>query len=151
MPNLNIIKLYNNLLNFKISNVLFFIVPPIAYHLFKPYALHVTKGIYIIFLLLTLVGCGSVYFHSTLSLAGQLMDELLILWVVMIGYSILMPNQFLPKYFKANKNVYSLLVFVFTVIATLVCLLDPYLNAYFLMLSSLPILLMVILVIFNKK
>jgi alkaline ceramidase len=86
-----------------VSNILFFIVPPIACQLFKPYAIHVTKGIYLIFLLLILVGVGSVYFHSTLSLAGQLMDELLILWVVMTSYAILMPVQFLPQYFRTNK------------------------------------------------
>lgn len=81
----------------------FFIVPPIAFRLFQPYSVYVTRGVYVILLLMMTVGAGSVYFHSTLSLAGQLMDELLILWVVMISYGILMPPQILPQFFRTNR------------------------------------------------
>lgn len=56
--------------------------------------------------MLALVGLGSVYFHATLSLAGQLMDELLILWVVMTSYAILIPIQYLPQYFRLNTYLY---------------------------------------------
>lgn len=83
--------------------MLFFVVPPIGFYLWRPYSRHVTQGINLILFLLILVGLGSVYFHSTLSLAGQLMDELLILWVVMTSYAILIPTQFLPQYFKNNR------------------------------------------------
>ena len=89
--------------------MLFFAVPPIGFYLWRPYSQHVTRGINLILFLLILVGVGSVYFHSTLSIAGQLMDELLILWVVMTSYAILIPTQFIPKYFKTNRFDFNMI------------------------------------------
>ncbi len=71
--------------------------------LFQDYGNYVTKGIHLIWLLLVAVGVGSVYFHATLSMAGQLMDELLILWVLMASYTILYPEKYMPNFFKQNR------------------------------------------------
>lgn len=73
----------NNVSNFcfKFSNVLFLVMPPILMHLFKPYGKYVHQGIHIVWLMLIVVGISSAYFHATLSLIGQLLDEISILWV----------------------------------------------------------------------
>lgn len=39
----------------------------------------------LIYLLMILAGIGSAYFHTTLSLAGQLIDELSVVWLVFFG------------------------------------------------------------------
>jgi alkaline ceramidase len=56
-------------------------VPPIAIYLFRDYARRVNHGIQAVMVMLMVVGVTSMYFHGTLSLMGQLMDELSILWV----------------------------------------------------------------------
>lgn len=89
----------------KISNAPFFIVPPIMIYLFRSYSSNVTKGIDLIWVFLIIVGLGSVYFHSTLTLAGQLMDELSILWILALSYVVLFPEKYMPSYFVQNRSV----------------------------------------------
>jgi hypothetical protein len=52
----------------KVSNIFFFLVPPIMIFLFRPYSKRVANGIMILWILLIIIGIGSVYFHATLSL-----------------------------------------------------------------------------------
>ena len=54
-------------------------------HLFKPYARKVGPGCNVVWLLMSVVGVGSFYFHATLSFAGQLVDELAIGWAQLAG------------------------------------------------------------------
>lgn len=76
-----LISTFNNRAQFQISNIFFLAFPPLLIYLFKDYGRHVNPGIHIVWLMLIIVGLASTYFHATLSLIGQLLDELSILWV----------------------------------------------------------------------
>ena len=110
----------------QVSNLLFLLLPPLLIFLFQPYGKLIQKEIHIIWILLFVIGATSAYFHATLSLVGQslhedlvtnlsqskrllklfvfllnqqlgqLLDELSILWVAIIGTAIWFPSRHLP-------------------------------------------------------
>lgn len=43
------------------------------------------------------------YFHMTLSLLGQLLDEIAILWLLASSYSIWMPRCYFPTFLGENR------------------------------------------------
>lgn len=50
------------------------------------------------------VGVGSIYFHATLSFAGQLIDELAIAWVLLAGFAIWTPKEIIRVWpFKGSR------------------------------------------------
>ncbi|XP_051153208.1 alkaline ceramidase [Leptopilina boulardi] len=121
-----------------LSNVLFLLLPPILMHLFKDYGRFVNPGIHIIWFLLMVVGVSSAYFHATLSLIGQLLDELAILWVYMAGFCMFFPRRYFPKNFVHNRKQFSFYVFLSTLVATGLALIHPVLNAFALMCLGIP-------------
>ena len=69
----------------------------------RQYARRVTYGVHLVWFMLIIVGVGSVYFHATLSLVGQLVDEMAILWVLMAALALWFPKDFMPLYYKKNR------------------------------------------------
>ena len=66
-----------------------------------------------IWVLLVVVGLSSAYFHATLSLFGQLLDETAILWVIMAGFSMWYPKAAMPAALKdkdGSRRTFSYLV-----------------------------------------
>ncbi|TSY41752.1 Protein ENL [Bagarius yarrelli] len=75
----------------------------------------------------------------TLSFMGQMLDELSILWVLAIGYSLWFPRTHFPHFVK-DRSSFSRMVMVSTVITTLLSFVKPTANAYALNFFALHIL-----------
>lgn len=121
-----------------ISNILFLLFPPILIVLFKEYGKYVNPGIHLVWVLLIVVGLCSAYFHATLSFVGQLLDEIAILWVFMAGFSLFCPKRYYPKFCHRDRPKFSKLMFSLSVIATLLSVWKPIVNAFVLMAMSVP-------------
>ena len=133
-----------------VSNLLFLIMPPFLMHLHKSYACSMGNGIHLIWALLFVVGASSAYFHATLSLLGQLLDEMAILWVVMAGFAMWYPKAAMPKRFREKKGrkKFATAVFAFTCVSTSLGFLEPAFNAFFLMTLGVP---SVIMLVYNLR
>lgn len=83
--------------------MLFFVFPPLLIYLFRQYARQVSPGVNLVWILLAVVGAGSVYFHATLSLVGQLIDEIAIIWVFMAALALWWPKRFMPLFLEQNR------------------------------------------------
>ena len=81
-------------------------------HLHQPYAETMGPGIHVIWLLLIVVGASSAYFHATLSLLGQLLDEIAILWVVMAGFAMWYPKAAMPPSLRDKEGRKTFISFV---------------------------------------
>jgi len=121
-----------------ISNVVFLVIPPILVQLFHQYGKFVSKGIYLVWSLFLFVGLSSAYFHATLSLLGQFLDELSILWLIATGFALWFPRRLLPAYFHGNRKSFQKLVILIASLATALSCLEPTINAFALMLLGVP-------------
>lgn len=121
------------------SNFIYLIGPPLLVHLHADYAQWISKSIDIVWWFFTIVGISSAYFHATLSLFGQLVDELSILWTFMIAIASFCPRRYLPEQFKDRRDKFSLCIGVITVILTVLSVFEPAINAFALMFLIVPV------------
>lgn len=61
-------------------------------YLFQDYSCIIGGGVNMVWVLIMVIGASSAYFHATLSLVGQLLDEVAILWVLLAGYALWTPK-----------------------------------------------------------
>ncbi|KFM58330.1 Alkaline ceramidase, partial [Stegodyphus mimosarum] len=120
-----------------ISNILFFVFPPLLIGLFREYAQYVNRGVYLIWALLLTVGLTSAYFHATLSLVGQLLDEVAILWLLMAAFALWLPRRYFAFGIKERKT-FQIWMLVLCCGATCLACLHPVLNAFALMGLGIP-------------
>lgn len=121
-----------------LSNIIFFLLPPLLIHLFKEYGRFVNPGIHIIWTLMIVVGLSSAYFHATLSLIGQLLDELAILWVFMAAFAMFYPRRHFPYVFQNDRKLFSIATFIFSIVGTGFAIMHPAVNAFALMTLGIP-------------
>ena len=96
------------------SNILFLVIPPFLVHLHRPYARFMGSGIHLIWLLLVVIGVCSAYFHATLSLLGQLLDEISVLWANLAGFAMWYPKAAMPPCLRDKKGRNKFIAFVST-------------------------------------
>mmetsp|Transcript_11371 Transcript_11371/g.12922 ORF Transcript_11371/g.12922 Transcript_11371/m.12922 type:complete len:301 (-) Transcript_11371:282-1184(-) len=88
------------------------------------------------YLLIGVIGIGSAYFHGTLSILGQVLDEVSILWLVLYSAILLIPKGKLVLLVEASK--FRSVIVAFMVLTTLVSLISPILS-HVIVLSLIPI------------
>ncbi|XP_017322518.1 alkaline ceramidase 1 isoform X1 [Ictalurus punctatus] len=130
----NVVEYFNTM-----SSFIFFVVAPIMLYLLHPYAKERNLAVHLVWLMMIFVGLFSMYFHMTLSFMGQMLDELSILWVLAVGYSLWFPRKHFPHFVK-DRTSFSRMVMVSTVITTLLSFVKPTVNAYALNFFALHIL-----------
>ncbi|XP_070496735.1 alkaline ceramidase-like [Chironomus tepperi] len=119
-----IVEYYNTL-----SNIVFLILPPLMMYLYRGYANKINSGIQIVWIFYMIVGASSMYFHGTLSLMGQLLDEISILWVYAIAVSLYCPKAYMPP-FARTRTSFSIFIFILNAVFTLLSIWRPYINAF---------------------
>ena len=108
-----IAEFYNTL-----SNIPFLLLPPIAiYYNLEVYHKYGFKNS-LTLIILFIIGAGSFYFHAKLSFAGQILDELAILYVVTFCLAVYVPRDEYPKFIKTRNQWHTSLALV-TGISTL--------------------------------
>lgn len=127
-----------------LSNAMFILVPPLLVYLYRPYSEKVNSSINIMWVLLMIVGTFSIYFHATLSLVGQLLDEVSIIWVVFCGVALWYPRRYYPALFNGNRRYFKLMMFLITMVSTFLACMKPSLNNFFMMPFIIPCLGMLV-------
>ena len=133
------------------SNLAFVIIPILCINqsLWKSFGAHVSAGIYVLLFILAVVGVASAYFHATLSLFGQMLDEVSIAWILCISYNFLMPNHYRPSFFYGLVS--HVLTSLVAVVLTVSWFAYPIINAYCLFLVGIPSILMLRTEVFYRK
>lgn len=121
-----------------ISNAVFLLVPAVFLNLWSSYSRKVTRGIHVVWLFFGIVGICSAYFHATLSLLGQLLDEISILWLWMYTYTLISPVHLRPKFLRERENLFTFFTTVVTGVLTAMSFVAPYVNSFALFLLLVP-------------
>lgn len=123
-----------------VTNLAFIIPSPILCYLYRDYAKSLNQGIYIIWLLFSVVGLSSMYFHATLSLLGQMLDELAILWLFAASLALWMPTRNLPRFLKyhTTRQQFQRSVFLLSLLFTALAWIYPWINAFVLVAMGVP-------------
>ncbi len=82
----------------QLSNLPLLLIPATIITMSGEYLRRVSWDLALVFTIVIGVGFASAYFHATLSLAGQLLDEISILWVVAAGFALWVPLDYYPKF-----------------------------------------------------
>ncbi|KAF2357918.1 Ceramidase [Trinorchestia longiramus] len=139
----------NNIAEFTntFSNILFFLIPvfSLRHQVWNNYFTRVSYGSLILHGIIIVIGAASVYFHATLSLFGQMLDEVAIIWALSLGYAFLLPHNTRPKFFHGFQAV--AIAVTIAAILSILWSVAPQINAFALMVFGLPLLFLKIQVL----
>uniref|UniRef100_A0A0N5AWZ9 Alkaline ceramidase n=1 Tax=Syphacia muris TaxID=451379 RepID=A0A0N5AWZ9_9BILA len=122
-----------------VTNLPIIILPMLNVWMIKRYIDTVNWVIVLPHLLLTFNGIASTYYHATLSLFGQLVDELSLLWLLNIGLFAYLPTmKWYPQKYKSHVSSIRFGIVVVTTMISGLCFIKPSLNALALMSYSIP-------------
>ncbi|XP_054160144.1 alkaline ceramidase-like [Oppia nitens] len=121
-----------------VTNILFLVFPALLSQLFKQYAQTVNRGVYVIWFLFATVGICSAYFHATLSLVGQLLDELAILWLMAAAFGMWLPRRHYPLWLNRDRKQFQYLMFSLSLFGSMISCLYPWFNCIALMCLGIP-------------
>ena len=74
------------------------------------------SGIQVIWFTLVVIGVCSAYFHATLSLLGQLLDEISVLWANLAGFALWYPKELMPPCLRNNGGRKKFIYFVSSIL-----------------------------------
>lgn len=121
------------------TNLPIIVLPLLNAMMLRRYIKEVNHWLIVPQLLLTFNGLASTYYHATLNLFGQLVDELSLVWIINMFLVVYIPvMKWFPKKFSERLTTFRRTVVVLTAIFSALCFLEPTLNAVALMLFSIP-------------
>ncbi|VDM79445.1 unnamed protein product [Strongylus vulgaris] len=121
------------------TNLPIIVLPLLNAMMLRKYIREVNSGLLVPQLLLTFNGLASTYYHATLNLFGQLVDELSLVWIITMFVVVYIPvMQWFPRKFSERLTTFRRIVVILTAIFSGLCFLEPALNAIALMLFSVP-------------
>uniref|UniRef100_A0AC35U696 Alkaline ceramidase n=1 Tax=Rhabditophanes sp. KR3021 TaxID=114890 RepID=A0AC35U696_9BILA len=122
-----------------VTNLPIIILPMVNVMLIRKYLNEVNFMIFWPHLLLTINGLASAYYHATINLFGQLVDELSLVWLLTICLSAYLPTmKWYPEKYHKHIPLVRSVIGVVTVIVSMLCFMEPSVNAIALMIFSVP-------------
>ncbi|KAH7722969.1 Alkaline ceramidase [Aphelenchoides avenae] len=122
-----------------VTNLPIIVLPMVNAMLLRRYITEVNWLIFLPHLLLTINGLASSYYHATINLFGQLVDELSILWLINICVVAYLPTmKWYPAVFRQHISQIRWIIVTLTVMISALCFLKPSINAFALMTFSIP-------------
>ncbi|CAI4230312.1 unnamed protein product [Auanema sp. JU1783] len=122
-----------------VTNLPIIVLPMLNMMLLRKYLKEVNTGLIFPQLLLTFNGLASTYYHATLNLFGQLVDELSLVWIITVFLVVYIPvMKWFPQKFNQKLSIFRWTIVAITAVFSALCFLEPSLNAVALMLFSVP-------------
>ncbi|VDM25008.1 unnamed protein product [Toxocara canis] len=122
-----------------VTNLPIIVLPLVNVFLLRRYIEEVNWLITLPHLLLTFNGIASTYYHATLNLFGQLVDELSLLWLLntcVVAYLPVM--KWFPEKYKDHVSRFRWATVAMTAFISAFCFIKPSLNAFALMSWTIP-------------
>ncbi|CAD5212922.1 unnamed protein product [Bursaphelenchus okinawaensis] len=122
-----------------VTNLPIIVLPMINAMMLRDYIMEENWLIVMPNLLLTINGLASTFYHATLSLFGQLVDELALLWLVNMCVITYLPIlKTYPAQYRHRIPEIRWAIVIITTLVSLLCFIKPSLNAFALMIVSIP-------------